>query len=319
MIKGSKVLITGGAGFIGSHLFETLLREDNFVIILDNFNEYYNGKESNIQSVTQKHKKENYLLIRGDITKKETFDKVISDVDIVFNLAAQAGVRYSIQNSAEVSYNNITSVVNVLEYAVEKEIRKVVHASSSSVYGNPQYTPLDEDHPKNPISPYAVSKLCGELYCNYYYREYNLPVTYLRFYTVYGPRGRPDMAIRKFFDLMFQDKEIIIYGDGTQLRDYTYVSDIVDGLCLAAESQKSSGQVFNLGYSNPISVNDLVKKMYSITGKIKKVKHTIKQKGDVDVTHSNTERAKKILRYQPQVNIDEGLKKTYHWQKNIHY
>jgi UDP-glucose 4-epimerase len=319
MIKGKRILITGGAGFIGSHLFDILIKEDNFVIIIDNFNDYYDGKDANFQSVVKKNKTKNYLLIRGDITKKEAFENISSDIDIIFNLAAQAGVRYSIQNAAEVSYNNITSVVNVLEYAVEKEIGKVVHASSSSVYGNPKYTPLDEDHPKNPISPYAVSKLCGEIYCDYYFKELNLPVTYLRFYTVYGPRGRPDMAIRKFFDLMFQDKEITIYGDGTQLRDYTYITDIVDGLCLAAEKTQSSGQAFNLGYSNPISVNNLVDKMYSITGKSKKVKYIASQKGDVDITYSNTEKAKKILGYAPRVKIDEGLKKTYEWHKDIHY
>ena len=256
-----------------------------------------------------------YQIIRGDITNKDVFKNITLKVDFIFNLAAQAGVRYSIENAAEVAQNNILSIVNVLDYAVEKDIGKIVHASSSSVYGNPLYTPLDEDHPKNPISPYAISKLCGELYCDYYFKEYSLPVSSLRFYTVYGPRGRPDMAIRKFFSLMFQDKEITIYGDGTQLRDYTYISDIVNGLCLAAEKTESAGQVFNLGYSNPISVNDLVEKIYAISGKSKKVKYIESQQGDVDITYSNTEKAKKILNYHPQVNIDEGLKKTYEWQK----
>jgi UDP-glucose 4-epimerase len=206
--------------------------------------------------------------------------------------------------------------VNVLDYAINNAIKKVVYASSSSVYGNPIYTPLDEEHPKNPISPYAVSKLCGEIYCDYYYKEYNLPVTSLRFYTVYGPRGRPDMAIRKFFNLMFQDKELEVYGDGTLLRDYTYVSDIVNGLILAAEKNESIGEVFNLGYSSPISVNDLIDKMYNLSGKEKKVKFIEKQKGDVDITYSNTEKAKKILGYHPQVHINDGLKKTYIWQIN---
>jgi len=315
MIKNKNILITGGAGFIGSHLVELLLKEGNFIIILDNFNDYYEGKEANIQSVIKNYEAKDYHLIRGDVTEKDIFNKITMNVDIIFNLAAQAGVRYSIENASEVAQNNILGVVNVLDYGVKNDIEKVVHASSSSVYGNPLYTPLDEDHPKNPISPYAVSKLCGELYCDYYYKEYNLPVTSLRFYTVYGPRGRPDMAIRKFFNLMFQDKEITIYGDGTQLRDYTYISDIVNGLCLAAEKTESPGQVFNLGYSNPISVNDLVEKMYAISGKSKKVKYIESQQGDVNITYSNTEKAKKILNYHPQINIDEGLKKTYEWQK----
>jgi UDP-glucose 4-epimerase len=204
--------------------------------------------------------------------------------------------------------------MNVLEYAVKQNVEKVVHASSSSVYGNPLYTPVDEDHPKNPISPYAVSKLCGEHYCDYYYREDNLPVASLRFYTVYGPRGRPDLAIRKFFDLILQNKEVTIYGDGTKIRDYTYVSDIVNGLSLAAEKKESAGQVFNLGYSNPISVNDLIEKMYKISCKTKKVKYIEDQKGDVDITFANIDKAKAILGFKPQVSIDEGLKKTYEWQ-----
>ena len=315
MIKNKNILITGGAGFIGSHLVELLIKEGNFIIVLDNFNDYYEGKDKNIQSVVKNYEAKDYHIIRGDITKKDIFNKITVNVDLIFNLAAQAGVRYSIENASEVAQNNILSVVNVLDYAVEDDIGKVVHASSSSVYGNPLYTPLDENHPKNPISPYAVSKLCGELYCDYYFREYNLLVTSLRFYTVYGPRGRPDMAIRNFFNLMFQDKDITIYGDGTQLRDYTYISDIVNGLYLAAEKKESAGQVFNLGYSSPISVNDLVEKMYAISGKSKKVKYIESQQGDVDITYSNTEKAKKILNYHPQVNIDEGLKKTYEWQK----
>ncbi len=318
MIKNKNILITGGAGFIGSHLVELLIKEDNFIIILDNFNDYYEGKDANIQSVVKNYEAKDYHIIRGDITNKEIFTKIKVNVDIVFNLAAQAGVRYSIENASEVAQNNILSILNVLIYAVENDIGKVVHASSSSVYGNPLYTPLDEDHPKNPISPYAVSKLCGEHYCNYYFREYNLPVTSLRFYTVYGPRGRPDMAIRKFFNLIFQNKDITIFGDGTQLRDYTYISDIVNGLYLAAEKTESAGQAFNLGYSSPISVNDLVEKMYAISAKQKKVKYIKSQQGDVNITYSNTEKAKKILNYHPQVNIDEGLKKTYEWQKNYY-
>jgi len=317
MIKNKNILITGGAGFIGSHLVELLIKEGNYIIIIDNFNDYYEGKDLNVQSAVKNHGTKDYIIIKGDVTKKNIFNKITVNVDIIFNLAAQAGVRYSIENASEVAKNNIISVMNVLDYAVEKDIGKIVNASSSSVYGNPLYTPLDEDHPKKPISPYAVSKLCGELYCDYYFREYNLPVTSLRFYTVYGPRGRPDMAIRKFFNLMLHDNEITIYGNGTQLRDYTYISDIVNGLYLAAEKAESSGQVFNLGYSNPISVNDLVEKMYAISGKTRKIKYIENQKGDVDITYSNTEKAKKILNYHPQVNIDEGLKKTYDWQKKI--
>lgn len=314
MIKNKNILITGGAGFIGTHLFESLIKNKNYVIVIDNFNKYYIGKEENFAEVSKSYTNEkDYLLIKMDLLDQAVFNKIDCDIDIIFHLAAQAGVRYSIDNAAEVTNNNIVSTVNVFEYARQNNVKKVVFASSSSVYGNPQYLPVDEDHPKNPISPYAISKLCGEIYANYYYREYNLPVTSLRFYTVYGPRGRPDMAIRKFFDLILQDEEILIYGDGTQLRDFTYITDLINGLILAGEKQESEGQVFNLGCSNPITVNDLVEKMYLITNKPKNIKYSDKQQGDVEITYSNTEKAKKSLKYNPKVIIDEGLKNTYEW------
>lgn len=316
MIKNKNILITGGAGFIGSHLFETLIKENNFIVIIDNFNDYYKGKERNIEEITKDYDaSKDYNLIKGDLLDKLVYNKINCDIDIIFHLAAQAGVRYSIQNASEVTNNNIVSTVNILEYALKTNIKKVVYASSSSVYGNPKYTPVDENHPKNPISPYAVTKLCGELYCDLYYRENGLAVTSLRFYTVYGPRGRPDMAMRKFLDLILHDKEITIYGEGDQLRDFTYVSDIVNGLILASEKKESNGEIFNLGCSNPISVNNLVEKMYIITKKPKKIKHDVEQKGDVDITYSNTDKAKKVLNYYPRVNIEEGLKYTYEWVK----
>ena len=215
MIKNKNILIPGGAGFIGTNLIEALIKAQNYIVLIDNFNEYYKGKEENLAEVTSGYKNlKDYMVIKGDLLDTSIYEKINCDIDIIFNLVAQAGVRYSIQNAAEVSNNNIQSTINILEYALKKNVKKVINASSSSVYGNPIYTPCDEKHPKNPISPYAVSKLCGEMYTDYYHREYGLPTTSLRFYTVYGPRGRPDMAIRKFFELILKNKEINIYGDG---------------------------------------------------------------------------------------------------------
>ncbi len=318
MIKNKNILITGAAGFIGSHLFEELIKNENYIIIIDNFNVYYKGKEQQFDEITKDYdSQKDFLLLKGDLLDKAVYDKINCEIDIIFHLAAQAGVRYSIEHASEVSNNNIIGIVNILEYALHNNVKKVVYASSSSVYGNPIYTPLDEDHPKNPISPYAVSKLVGEIYADLYFREYNLPITSVRFYTVYGPRGRPDMAIRKFFNLILQKKEILIYGDGEQLRDFTFISDIVDGLILAAENDKALGEIFNLGLSNPVRVNDLVEKMYDLAEKPKKVKYVEKQQGDVDVTYSNTEKANRILNYNPTIKIDEGLRKTFEWQKNF--
>jgi len=317
MLKNKNIIITGAAGFIGSHLTDLLLKNNNFAFLIDNFNDYYLGKKEQLTQILDKFNNNNYKLIEGDLIDSSIFNEINKEVNVIFHLAAQAGVRYSIQNAAEITNNNITSTVNIFEYALQKKLDKIVFASSSSVYGNPQYTPVDEEHPKNPISPYAVSKLSGELYADYYFREYGLPITSLRFYTVYGPRGRPDMAIRKFFNKMLRDEEIIVYGDGEQLRDFTYVSDIVNGLVLSAQIDKASGEIFNLGCSNPISVNSLVDKMYSIIEKPKKLKYIEKQKGDVEITHSDISKASKILGFKPKINIDEGLQLQYNWQKSL--
>lgn len=316
MIKNKNIMITGAAGFIGSHLTETLIKHNNFLILLDNFNDYYPGKEEQLQKILNNYKQnQEYKLIKANIVEKSTFDSINHEIDYIFHLAAQAGVRYSIDNASEVTFNNIVGTVNVFEYASKlSSIIKIIFASSSSVYGNPVYTPVDENHPKNPISPYAVSKLCGENYADLYFKENHLPITSLRFYTVYGPRSRPDMAVRKFFSHILQNKEILIYGDGTQKRDFTYVSDIINGLILSGENNKSSGEAFNIGGSNPVSVNVLVNKMYNIAKVEKKVRYIENQKGDVNITHSNISKARKILNFKPKVSIEVGLENQYEWQ-----
>ena len=314
MIKNKNILLTGGAGFIGSHLFERLINNSNYVLIIDNFSS--SETEKNLLEITKNYEiKRDYDLIRGNLADYSILTNLNSDVDIIFHLAATPGVRISIQNAPQVTKNNILSTVNVFEKALKSDIEKVVIASSSSVYGNPLYTPVDENHPKNPISPYAVSKLCCEMYADYYFREYNLPVTSLRFYTVYGPRGRPDMAIRIFFSKIMKNEPIKIFGDGSQIRDFTFISDIVDGLILASEVKQSSGEMFNLGCSNPIELNQLIEKMYKIADRPRNTQYLEKQKGDVKITSSKIDKARKILQFDPKVNIDEGLKKTYEWQK----
>ena len=314
MIKNKNILLTGGAGFIGSHLFESLINNSNYVLVIDNFSS--SETEKNLLEITKNYEiKKDYDLIRGDLADYSILTNINSDIDIIFHLAATPGVRISIQNAPKVTKNNILSTVNVFEKALKIDVEKVVIASSSSVYGNPLYTPVDESHPKNPISPYAVSKLCCEMYADYYFREYNLPVTSLRFYTVYGPRGRPDMAIRIFFSKIMKNEPIKIFGDGSQIRDFTFISDIVDGLILASEVKQSSGEIFNLGCSNPIKLNQLIEKMYKIADRTRNTLYLEKQKGDVKITSSKIDKARKILQFDPKVNIDEGLKKTYEWQK----
>ncbi len=315
MLKNKSILITGAAGFIGSHLTETLLKYNNFLILLDNFNEYYSGKEQRLKFILENYEpNKDYLLIKDDILNRSVYEKMDFPIDYIFHLAAQAGVRYSIENASQVANNNIVGTIRLLEFAkTVKDLQRFIFASSSSVYGNPLYTPCDENHPKNPISPYSISKLAGEIYTNYYFKQYKIPTTSLRFYTVYGPNGRPDMAIGKFFKLIQKNKPLTIYGTGEQLRDFTYISDIIDGLILSSENVKAIGETFNLGNSNPISVNILVNKMYKLTKNEKKIRFEAPQIGDVDITHSNIEKAKKLLNFNPKVSINEGLKRYYEW------
>lgn len=313
MIKNKNILITGGAGFIGSHLFEKLISNSNYILVIDNFSS--TETEKNFQKITQNYEiKTDFNLIRGDLTDNSIFKDLNFDFDVIFHLAATPGVRFSIQNASNVTKNNIISTLNIFEKALKSNVEKIVVASSSSIYGNPIYTPVDEEHPKRPISPYAVSKLCCEMYADYYFRENNLPVSSLRFYTVYGPRGRPDMAIRIFFNKIMNNEPLKIFGDGSQIRDFTYVSDIVEGLILAAEIKQSSGEIFNLGCSNPIVLNQLIDKICDITDRPKNVQYLEKQKGDVKITHSKIDKAKRILGFSPKIKIDEGLLKTYEWQ-----
>ncbi len=318
MLKNKNIIITGASGFIGSHLSEELIGNGNFLILIDNFNEYYTGKEKNLTDLTNKYEnKKDFILIKKDLRDNSTLKEISYDIDIIFHMAAQAGVRYSIKHPIEVMDNNIKSTVNLFEFCLNKNLEKIVHASSSSVYGNPEYTPVDEDHPKNPISPYAVSKLCCEKYAEFYHRLYGLPITSLRFFTVYGSRQRPDMAIRKFFDSISNNREITIYGNGEQLRDFTYISDVIDGIIAAGENSRSVGEEFNIGCSNPITVNELVNLMYSIANKQKNLRYIEKQLGDVDITYSSVDKSKKILGYSPKIQIIQGLKNQYQWQINF--
>ena len=297
------VLVTGCAGFIGSHLTDRLLEEKYKVIGIDRFSNYYprNIKEQNLYSAMMHP---HFTFIEADILDCEIFPPV----DYIFHLAAQPGVRASWGKSFDVyTRDNILATQRLLEYYKCQKIRKFVYSSSSSVYGNVEL-PMNEDQKAQPISPYGVTKLAGEHLCHLYWENYKLPTISLRYFTVYGPRQRPDMGINKFVRAILNEDAIIIYGNGFQTRDFTFIDDVIDANLLAAKSAVS-GVVFNIGGGNHISVIDLVRLIEKITGKSANIQYIKKQKGDVQDTWADTRKAENLLEWRPQVRIVEGIER----------
>lgn len=311
----SKIVVTGGAGFIGSHIAERCAREGHEVVIVDNLSNYYspNIKKRNIGLVLRSGKAR---FKKGDITNLSFVKKVITkDIDYVFHEAAQGGVRASVLNPFRTNRINVIGTLNVLTAAKDANVKKVINASSSSVYGKVEYLPFDEKHPKSPVSPYGVSKLAAEQYCRVFNEVYGLPTVSLRYFTVYGPRMRPDLAISIFTDKMLRNEPITIFGDGSQTRDFTYVNDIVKMNMALLKNHKCDGRVINVGSGNCITVNDLAENLKKIIGSSSKIIHTQKQKGDAKHTLANVELANKLLEYKPSVSIREGLKRFVEWYK----
>ena len=312
-----KTLITGAAGFIGSHLCDHLIEDGHEVVGLDNFNNFYNPqiKRGNISDCL---KNNNFTLIEDDIRNCDVIDKVVSDgVEIIVHLAAGAGVRPSIVQPVYYSDNNMTGTMVMLEAAKKYKVKKFIFASSSSVYGNNKKVPFSEsDNVDYPISPYAATKKAGELFCHTYHHLYGIAMTCLRFFTVYGPRQRPDLAIHKFTSLIEQNKPVTIYGDGSMMRDFTYIDDIIDGTKSAIE--KCYGyNIYNLGESEPITVNDLVSEIEKALGK-KAIKEFLPmQPGDVDCTYADINKAIHELGYNPKTQISKGLSEFVNWFRNI--
>ena len=304
-----KALVTGCAGFIGSHLVDKLLEQGYEVIGIDCFTDYYSReiKEANISNALNN---KNFEFIEEDILNLNKYP----DVDYVFHLAAQAGVRASWGKSFEIyTRNNVEATQRLLEFYKDREIKKFVYASSSSVYGDAEL-PMKEDSLLKPVSPYGVTKLAGENLCYLYWKNYEVPTVSLRYFTVYGPRQRPDMATHKFVKTIFKGDEITVFGDGTQTRDFTYVDDAVEANILAAENN-IIGEVFNIGGGSRISVNALIEEIEKIVGKEAKIKYIEKQKGDVRDTLADVSKAKKELKWMPKVEIEEGLKRFVDWWK----
>jgi UDP-glucuronate 4-epimerase len=308
-----KMLVTGAAGFIGSHLCERLLRDGCQVIGIDNFDKFYDPavKRQNIHSCLTNN---DFHLIEADIRDKTAMEQAtVQGVEAIVHLAALPGVRPSISQPILCCDININGTTVLLEAAQKNKVQKFIFASSSSVYGNNKKLPFSEaDNVDFPISPYAATKKAGELICHTYHHLYALDVTCLRFFTVYGPRQRPDLAIHKFAGLIEQNKPVPVFGDGSMMRDFTYIDDIIDGTVSAM--QRCSGyHIYNLGQSQPISVNDLVAAIELSLGKKAIKEHLPMQPGDVQRTYADISKASRELGYNPSTSIQAGLGKFTTW------
>lgn len=309
------ILVTGAAGFIGGHVCERLLQQGHTVIGIDNVNSYYDPrvKRATLRLLSTYSKMK---FVEGCITKKEQLYEIFREFqpDAICHLAAQAGVRYSLDHVDENVDVNITGTTNILEAARDFKITgAVVCASSSSVYGADSVAPFDESQVcSKPISPYAASKRCCELFGYTFNHLYNLNVTMLRFFTVYGPRGRPDMAAYRFIKQIHEGTKINRFGDGYAVREFTYISDIVDGVVSAIE--KPCGyRIVNLGGGSTFTVNEFIAVIEKVVGKRAIINEAESQPGDVDLTSADQTIAADFLGFRPKVSLEEGIRLTYDW------
>jgi UDP-glucose 4-epimerase len=309
-INQSKVLVTGGAGFIGSHLSETLLRLGARVTVLDNFDDFYPGKEANVEGLLRDKR---FTLVRGSILDPDQLLSVTKGVDAVVHLAGQAGVRYCNERPLKANQVNATGTMNVLVACRQRGIKKLVYASSSSVYGDPVKTPMSEDHPTEPTNPYGASKLAGEKYCTSFARAYGMDVTCLRYFSVYGPRGRPDQILYSFAQKVARGERPVIYGDGSYSRDFTYISDIVSATFLALLRDLDQERVLNIGYGKDFKVLDVARRIIDHYGGHVEPIFRDGYGGDFRRTLCNNELARNVLGWRPTVKFDEGLSHFLDW------
>src|SRR6266403_2811138 len=318
------VLITGGAGFIGSHLVDRLLAEGGWrITVVDDFNDFYDPAIKR-ENLSARLANTNFKVVEADIRNQETLSQVFSDAnfDCLVHLAARAGVRPSLKEPRLYVETNVNGTLNLLELARAHGVKQFVFGSSSSVYGLNAKVPFSEDDPIfNPISPYAATKAAGELICHAYAHLYDLRIVCLRFFTVYGARQRPDLAIHKFTALIEAGKPIPVFGNGSAGRDYTYVDDIVAGVLSAIgyEPHPISGarfEVFNLGNSHPVKLNELVELLEHVTNRKATVAREPFPPGDVPITWADISKAERLLHYKPAIPLEEGLKKFVAWYRN---
>ena len=308
-------LVTGGVGFIGSHVCERLLEAGHAVCALDDLNDFYDPaiKQSTLRELQSRA--QSFSFVHADITNRGELDEIFGSMafDQIIHLAARAGVRPSLENPALYQRVNVEGTVNVLEAARERGVNKITIASSSSVYGVNSKVPFSEADPIfNAISPYAASKLGCEALGHVYHHVYGMDVCMLRFFTVYGPRQRPDLAIHKFARLMQSGQPIPVFGDGSTSRDYTYVDDTVDGV-IAATEKEFGYEIINLGESQTVELDRLIELLEQAMGVKAEINRQPAQPGDVPITFANIEKAQRLLGYNPQVKIEDGIPRFIEW------
>jgi UDP-glucuronate 4-epimerase len=317
-VNKKNILVTGGAGFIGSHLVDKLLGEGIWnVTVVDNFNDFY-SIELKRANLSHNISNPNFYLAETDICDKENLQKVFENgnFDVIVHLAARAGVRPSLENPTQYVETNINGTMNLLELTKEFGIKQFVFASSSSVYGINAKVPFSEDDKIfQPISPYAATKAAGELLCHTYSHLYEIRTVCLRFFTVYGARQRPDLAIHKFSKLIWENKPIPMFGDGTTRRDYTYIEDIIQGVRNSIDYDKNLYEIFNLGESQTIELKELIEILEESLDRKATIEYKQMQAGDVPITFADISKAKTLLDYNPHTKIREGIPKFVDWFK----
>jgi UDP-glucuronate 4-epimerase len=311
-----RVLVTGGAGFIGSHVSEFLLHRGDEVICLDNFNDYY-APERKRKNIAPFLGRSDYRLQEGDICSEQDLARLFQTekIDKILHIAAMAGVRYSIQHPTLYASVNVAGTINLLEMARQHGVGNFVFASSSSVYGARSRAPFREDEPvDHPISPYAATKRAAELMTHTYHHLYGLNCTSLRFFTVYGPKGRPDMAPYLFTRWIIEGKELTMFGDGSSRRDYTYIDDVVAGVVAALDADLPF-EIINLGNSRTVSLMEFISVVEHEVGKRARVVRAEPQPGDVPLTNADIQKARELLGYDPRTDISDGMGRFVHWYR----
>ncbi|GGL55940.1 GDP-mannose 4,6-dehydratase [Halocalculus aciditolerans] len=316
-----QILVTGGAGFIGGHLAESFVADGHDVVVFDSFDAYYHRgiKDHTVERcrAVAAESEGSYTLRRGDIREREdvraAFDAAAPDV--VYHQAAQAGVRISVEQPTHPNAVNVGGTLTVLDAARETGVDRVVIASSSSVYGKTHYLPYDEDHPQEPVSPYGVTKLAGDHYARVYDDLYDLSTVCLRYFTVYGPRMRPNMAISNFTSRCLNDEPPVIYGNGAQTRDFTYVDDVVAANRTLLTSDAADGMVLNVGSGDTIDITELAETVRDLVNPDLGIEHRERIAGDAEHTQADVSRARDVIGYEPTTPIREGVERFVEWYR----